>query len=336
MRPHRVCISIIGLLLVSVIAFSQEMVFQYSFPTEAMLAQDVYIKYGGGLACDQLGNVWVADSGEGRILKFDPAGRFLKKFGKRGQGPGEFSRPMTIHVMEDGDLLVLDFGNQRMAVLSGEGEFKRSFKLRLRYEDFCEFKGKIYLVYNGLREDGKTVDLLSLEGRPLGSLGEAPNFGPVIPDLVRMANFKGISCDPRGRLLVGWSFFPIVHVLDANQTRKMSKIEIDEPMLKKKYKNNLGELNVQKENPQILWVVQRIRAHQDGFIASIPAERIVFLDCDLKGHVRATYWASKPEEEQYLGRDFVFRKEESTIWIYILQTMPESKVNVYKVEAASF
>ena len=332
MNARRLCLTLAWIpFLASVSAAGQEMAFQYSFPTEAMLAQDVYIKYGAGLACDRAGNVWVVDSGEGVILKFDPAGRFLKKAGRQGQGPGEFSRPGTIHVMEDGDLLVLDAGNMRMVVLSSEGEFKRSFKLLRRYEDFCVSKGKVYLIDNSPREDRKTVDVLSMNGESLGSFGEAPDFGPVIPDLLRTANFKVIDCDPEGRLLVGWNFFPIVHVLDAGRNETTAKIEIDDPKLKDRYRNNLGELNVQKDNPMIYWVVQRSRAHRGGVLASVPAERVEILDVDLKGKVRATYWAPKPEED-YLGRDFICRQDGKTTWIYILQTRPESKVNVYMVE----
>jgi len=52
----------------------------------------------------------------------------------------------------------------------------------------------------------------------------------------------------------------------------------------------------------------------------------------MKGRVRATYWAPSPGEG-YLGRDFICRQEGRTTWVYILQTPPESKVNVYKVEA---
>jgi len=309
--------------------FGQEMVFQYSFPSDAAQAQDVYIKYGAGLALDELKNVWVVDSGDGVIQKFDPAGRFLKKIGRPGQGPGEFSRPSTIQVTEDGDLLVLDLGNVRMVVLSGEGEFKRSFKLTRRYEDFCEFRGKIYLSFNGPREDGKTVEVLSLQGESLGSFGEAPDFGPVAAYNIRVPYFKGISRDPNGRLLLGWSFFSIVHVFDPGRKEKAAKIEINDARLKEKSRANRGELN--REKAQISWVVPRLRAHRGGFLALVPAERIEFLDCDLKGRVRATYWAKAPEEG-YLGRDFICREDGDSTWIYILQTRPESKVNVYRVK----
>jgi len=332
MRTQRCFLFIVLILfLMTLISFGQEMVFQYYFPTEAMLKQDIYLKFGNGLACDQSGNVWVVDSGEGKLLKFDPAGRFLKKVGRKGQGPGEFSRPGTIHISEDGDLLVLDDVNMRINILSAEGEFKRGIKLLRRYEDFCVSKGKIYLVYNGPREDGKTVDVFSLNGDPLGSLGEAPDFGPVIPDLARMANFKVISCDPDGRLLVGWTFFSILHILDPDQKETTAKIEIDDPRLKERYHHNLKQLNSQE--PEIWRVVHRSRAHQNGILALISGEKgIEILDVDLTGKVRAIYWAPNPEEEQYVGRYFVFRKDGNTVWIYILQIMPESKVNVYKIE----
>jgi hypothetical protein len=330
MKVLRACLAAVGMIFFAgIFAAGQEMVFQRSFPTEAMLEQDIYIKYGNGLACDRSGNVWIADSGDNVIQQFDPVGQFLKKIGRPGQGPGEFSRPATIQVTEDGNLIILDAGNLRMVFLSGEGEFKRSFKLRRRYEDFCEFKGKIYIVYNGLREDGKTVDVLSPDGELLGSLGEAPDFGTVGPDLIRTANFKVISAAPEGRLLVGWSFFPIVQALDAEGKEPPAKIEIDDPRLKERYRHNLGALNA--PNPEIYWVVQRTRPHRGGFLASVPADRIEFLDCDLKGRVRATYWAPKPEED-YLGRDFVCREDGDTTWIYILQTRPESKVNVYSIK----
>jgi len=97
MRSLKLRLTTIGTaLLTSVFGAGQEMVYQSSFPTEAMLAQDVYLKYGSGLACDRAGNVWVVDSGSGVILQFDPAGLFLKKAGRPGQEPGEFSRPATI------------------------------------------------------------------------------------------------------------------------------------------------------------------------------------------------------------------------------------------------
>jgi hypothetical protein len=314
-------------------SFGQEMVYQFSFPTEAVLAQDVYINYGSGLAFDRAGNVWVADSGEGRLLQFDPSGKFLKKAGRKGQGPGKLQGPGAMRVAEDGDLFVLDDRNVKLTVLSAEGVFKRDIKLSRRYEDFCLSGGKIYLVFNFPREDRKTVDVVSLDGEPLASIGEAPEFSTVHPYNGRVAALKDIEADPEGRLIVGWRFFPIVHILDPSRPGAVPKIEIDDPRLADKDRANRGKLK--DPEARMSNVVNRIRAGRDGFLALVPADRIEILDVDLTGKVRATYWAPYPEEEQYLGRDFIFRRDGASLWIYILQTMPESIVNVYKVETGS-
>ena len=44
------------------------------------------------LKVDHLGNIYIADRSEYRILKFSPEGKFIKSMGKKGNGPGEFKR----------------------------------------------------------------------------------------------------------------------------------------------------------------------------------------------------------------------------------------------------
>lgn len=44
------------------------------------------------------GNIYIADSGEGLVKVYDPSGRYLFKFGKRGTGPGQFLAPVGIAV----------------------------------------------------------------------------------------------------------------------------------------------------------------------------------------------------------------------------------------------
>lgn len=44
-------------------------------------------------AVDMLGNIYVADSGNNRIQKFDSNGAFLVKWGSFGTGDGQFDTP---------------------------------------------------------------------------------------------------------------------------------------------------------------------------------------------------------------------------------------------------
>ncbi|MCK4471945.1 MAG: 6-bladed beta-propeller, partial [Anaerolineae bacterium] len=51
-----------------------------------------------GIAVDQDGNVYVADSGNNRIQVFDSSGKFLTQWGGEGDGPGQFKEPWGIAV----------------------------------------------------------------------------------------------------------------------------------------------------------------------------------------------------------------------------------------------
>ncbi len=58
------------------------------------------------------GNIFVTDSHRNgknnRVVKFDKNGKFLKEWGRKGSGPGEFSEPHTIAMDSRGRLFVGD------------------------------------------------------------------------------------------------------------------------------------------------------------------------------------------------------------------------------------
>jgi DNA-binding beta-propeller fold protein YncE len=63
---------------------------------------------------DSTGNVWVADSLNNRIQKFDPQGHFLGQFGTGGTGEGQFTEPWSVAVDRDGFIYVADTWNHRI------------------------------------------------------------------------------------------------------------------------------------------------------------------------------------------------------------------------------
>lgn len=68
------------------------------------------------------GRIWVADGLERTLGVFDPDGTFVRSIGRQGEGPGEFSSLYSVAFVGD-TVLVLDFGNGRIAELSPEGEW---------------------------------------------------------------------------------------------------------------------------------------------------------------------------------------------------------------------
>jgi uncharacterized protein YjiK len=60
------------------------------------------------------GDVYVVDSGNNRVQRFDRDGRFISEFGSAGRGNGQFDRPYGIAIDKDGYVYVSDAGNKRI------------------------------------------------------------------------------------------------------------------------------------------------------------------------------------------------------------------------------
>jgi sugar lactone lactonase YvrE/Ca2+-binding RTX toxin-like protein len=84
------------------------------------------------LAIDPEGNIWALDSGiEGfsqtRIQEFDSEGEFIRAFGKEGKGEGQLKSPQGIATDPEGNVWVVDTGNDRIEEFSPKGEFIAAF-----------------------------------------------------------------------------------------------------------------------------------------------------------------------------------------------------------------
>lgn len=86
-----------------------------------------------GVAVDSAGNVFVADTWNHRVQKFDANGEFLSEWGVAGvsgDGPDRFWGPRGIAVSPDGRVYLTDTGNKRVAVFDLEGKFLFEFDIR--------------------------------------------------------------------------------------------------------------------------------------------------------------------------------------------------------------
>ena len=104
-------------------------------PTKLVL-EEVYAVGGGDApdssfveisALDVLkdGTVYVLDTKDSRVKVFDAKGKFLRAFGKAGQGPGELNQPVGILITPEKEVLVEDALNQRLAIFALDGTFSR-------------------------------------------------------------------------------------------------------------------------------------------------------------------------------------------------------------------
>jgi hypothetical protein len=81
-----------------------------------------------GISTDRRSNIYVTDSLDYSVKKFDRSGRLIARAGGKGQGPGEFQAPRQL-VYDDGFLYVTDQASLGLQVFDEELRFIKSIPL---------------------------------------------------------------------------------------------------------------------------------------------------------------------------------------------------------------
>ncbi len=134
-------------------------------------------------AIDSHGNIYVAQghtSGEPKVLKFDRDGKFIKQWGHKGTGPGEFFAAHSIEIDKNDTLYVADRENMRIERFDTEGKFLGEWKfgamvcgLYLHKDGFLYFTSGFDGEWAKLDPDGKVLGSLGSPGKANGQFGEA-------------------------------------------------------------------------------------------------------------------------------------------------------------------
>ena len=104
-------------------------------PEDDAMAELGLTDIGGYFDSDSEGNIYLVSpkNEEGYIFQFDAGGRFIRSFGRKGQGPGElqcFGFPGLITgVDEDGSLFVCNGTRDKLVFYSSSGEMIREVKV---------------------------------------------------------------------------------------------------------------------------------------------------------------------------------------------------------------
>ncbi|TPW19408.1 MAG: NHL repeat containing protein [Elusimicrobia bacterium] len=85
------------------------------------------LKEPAGVAVDGTGSLFIADTGNDRVLKLSSAGAVLLELG--GRSPRIFKKPSGVAVDAGGTIYVADTGNGRMQVFSSSGGLRAQFLL---------------------------------------------------------------------------------------------------------------------------------------------------------------------------------------------------------------
>jgi tripartite motif-containing protein 71 len=183
-----------------------------------------------GIALDQVGNLYIVDSGNNRIVKCNQRGEFQKEIGGFGWDTGEFNLPNYVNLDNGVSLFVSDSQNKRVQ----------------RFDNFLNF---IQLVGSSIEEQPFANS--QLEGVAISSNGEvyiadsgndciwklnnqfssAEKLGGFEAGTGALADPKGLVIDSRGYLYVADSGNDRIAVFDqfGNFAKSLGKGELNRP-----------------------------------------------------------------------------------------------------------
>ena len=302
-----------------------------SFPSEELFEKGIYLWRPIGMEYLSNGNIVVNDQKANQILMFDDQGKFIKKIGKKGQGPGEFGNPFCLSSTSE-TIIVGDNSNMRIQFYDLKGNFIREFKIYKAFLDMAvSHDGLIYAAPIRIRPESSLVDVLDTDGKLLTSFGEA-RFGDKsdwqIPNMV-----GGISINDKNELFIAFMSFPLVCKYSENGDL-LAEYKLEHEVMKEKEKINLDHLK--KNQDGLMTVIYSIRAGTNGFSILRNYPRAEILEYDNDGRLQNEYYYEYKNRahDTYFG-DFFIKKIESKKLFYLLKKVPENEIVILRPKKIS-
>jgi 6-bladed beta-propeller len=163
-----------------------------------------------GVAIAPNGDIFVTDGhlpntyGNARVVKFAKDGRFIKAWGRKGSGPGEFDEPHDIFIGgSQNRVYVADRKNSRIQVFDQDGNFIAAW--RQFGQPSSVFVGKDDTIYVGASFPDSSAKKGELRGIVIGraSDGVPTGFIPDPSDLDKVdvgTSASGIAADDMGSI----------------------------------------------------------------------------------------------------------------------------------------
>jgi len=169
--------------------------------------------------------IYVADSGNERVLVFDFDGKLQKIIGRKGQGPGEFSNPTGLDIYDEGTLAVADSNNNRIQIFDKSWEFVKSINTReVRVADLVFKDDRFYTISSygmagyslALRSEKETqplVNVLDLEGNLVQTMA-VDDYPESQPFLRAIKHRVCLALSEDNKLFVPHFSMNVIHVFD--------------------------------------------------------------------------------------------------------------------------
>ncbi|MBN1781344.1 NHL repeat-containing protein [bacterium] len=135
-------------------------------------------KFPGGFDAGPAGNLYIADTGNQRIEKFDSRGRFVTEIGGFGWGAEQFDGPVAVDAGNGLDVFVADYNNDRIQRYDKDLHYLASFRAAEHWPEHLMFGFPLDVALSDQGElfclDGENFRILKMDvlGSPQRSFGD--------------------------------------------------------------------------------------------------------------------------------------------------------------------
>lgn len=176
------------------------------------------------------GEIIIPDAANANIKIYDSSGNYLRSYGRKGRGPGEFSGGFFIDTRND-TILTYDVSNYTLNFHSDEGEFISTYPVDYYFKGPSLFLNGNKLI-TGIKTKAFTTDLskeklfhvLDFEGNVIHQFGEFP----VIEDESTAFVYRNYYEVIDNKLHVLFAFLPIYQIYDLNDYSLIKSIDLTE------------------------------------------------------------------------------------------------------------
>ena len=208
---------------------------------QSQIDEDLTLSHVGSFTVDDEGNIYIMDSKPLQIKVFNSRGRFLRAFGRAGQGPGDLDVFQSLHFTNQNEILCIDGARGALQFFSVDGKFLRYAKcqeLQWCRNSTVLATNHIYTVINALGEFQERLISLSPPYEKSEQIAVHPfsNQGPLPSFSLRYGVF------PQGRIAWGISEKYEFHVLsDSGEIIRKIRKDYKPILLSEEYKAELAQ-----------------------------------------------------------------------------------------------
>jgi WD40 repeat protein len=245
------------------------------------------------------------------IYKFDKNGNFIKKFGRKGRGPGDLYHPGNLSILDNKYLVIREYGtSRRISIFDLNGNFVKIIKTRCPVFDVVGLKNSKIAILGSKTDktpDKITYIIIILNLNNNREIHVVSFIKKIRKTSIRARDFEGKACISRtknGDLLVGFSNNQkiVIYSPDGKKIFSFSintkQIKVTKKMKEEFYKGM--ESNIEKKpmrvRNQVRKLVKKMRS-MDIFPKYAPYYKNLIVDCDgnfivfyNKGYFKAGNW----------------------------------------------